>query len=135
MWGFSISQEAAALLAGDPPQRARPTSDIADGSWTDQSAGTTLYAAIDEASPPDDADYVQSAAVTATPDYFEVALGSLTDPAVGTGHTIRYRIGKDPSLAKARVYWAELEVPFAAATVPEILVSRLHPYRNVLIRM
>ncbi|MDQ3540404.1 MAG: hypothetical protein M3440_06920 [Chloroflexota bacterium] len=85
------------ITAMDPPatvQTARPTTDVTDGTWTDQAGGTSLFAAIDEAIA-SDADYIQSATATATADVAEVALGSITDPAVSTGHVVRYRYGKD----------------------------------------
>ena len=47
-------------------QTARPTSDIAAGSWTTQAgSGSSLFATIDEATA-DDADYMQSSASPAT---------------------------------------------------------------------
>jgi hypothetical protein len=78
-------------------QLARPISDVAAGSWTTQSGGTTnLYATIDEASA-SDADYIRSSASPATPDIAKVRLGSLTDPLASTGHIVRYRYQKSVS--------------------------------------
>ncbi len=77
-----------------PVQNARPASDVTNGTWTDQAGGTSLFAAIDEATA-SDADYIQSANATLTADVAEIALGGITDPAVSTGHVIRYRYGKD----------------------------------------
>lgn len=78
-------------------QIARPSSDSSRGSWTTQSGGTTnLYATIDEATA-DDADYVQSSASPSSPDVYEVALGSLTDPSSSSGHHVRYRYKKSVS--------------------------------------
>jgi len=75
-------------------QFARPTTDVTDGTWTDQAGGVSLFAAIDEVTS-SDADYIQSANATATADVSEIALGTITDPAVSTGHVVRYRYGKD----------------------------------------
>lgn len=71
-------------------QRAAPTSDVAAGSWT-PSSGTDLFAMLDEASP-SDADYIKTGAAA---DVCTVALGTLSDPAVSTGHQVSYRISGD----------------------------------------
>jgi hypothetical protein len=74
-------------------QFARPGSDISTGTWTTSSGGSTaLFDELNE-SVFSDVDYVQSGPSPNT-DTLEIALGSITDPAVGTGHTVRYRIGK-----------------------------------------
>ncbi|HXI15508.1 MAG TPA: hypothetical protein VNM48_03980 [Chloroflexota bacterium] len=78
------------------PQFARPNADTSTGTWTDQAGGSAaLYAAIDEASiAVNDADYLQSALSPAS-DAYTAALTSVTDPAVSTGHIVRYRYRKD----------------------------------------
>lgn len=75
-------------------QTAHPDGDIATGTWTDQTGATATFAAIDEAVA-DDADYDQSSLNPVTIDTFRVSLGTVTDPAVSTGHIVRYRYGKD----------------------------------------
>ena len=82
------------VIGGVPGQFARPTTDVTDGTWTDQAGGVSLFAAIDEVTA-SDADYIQSAVATLTADVAEIALGTITDPAVSTGHVVRYRYGKD----------------------------------------
>jgi len=77
-------------------QTARPTSDISAGTWT-PSTGAVLWDMLNETTA-SDADYIQSAVLTATADVSEVALGSLTDPAVSTGHIVRYRYQKSAGL-------------------------------------
>ena len=67
-------------------QLARPTSDVSAGTWT-ASTGSDLYAMLDETAV-NDADYI----VTTGASTCEVALGSLSDPAVSTGHKVRYRL-------------------------------------------
>lgn len=67
-------------------QYARPTSDASAGTWT-ASTGSDLYAMLDETAA-NDADYI----VTTGASTCEVALGSLSDPAVSTGHKVRYRL-------------------------------------------
>jgi len=73
-------------------QYARPESDVTDGSWTDQSAGTSLYVAIDEVTA-SDADYIQSTTDPAN-DECVIQLSDLATPDAGT-RTLRYRYKKD----------------------------------------
>ena len=74
-------------------QYARPTSDVTAGSWT-PSSGAVLWDMLNETTA-SDADSIQSGTLTTTPDVSEVALGSVTDPAVSTGHIVRYRFSKN----------------------------------------
>ena len=67
-------------------QYARPTSDVSAGTWT-ASTGSDLFAMLDETSA-NDSDYI----TTTNASTCEVALGSLSDPALSTGHIVRYRI-------------------------------------------
>lgn len=72
-------------------QTAAPASDVTDGSWTTDTGGTILFDAINE-SVASDTDYIQSPALTAgNSDFCEIALASITDPAISTGHVISYR--------------------------------------------
>lgn len=87
----SIGVHPDFLVSTAAPQFARPTSDISAGGWT-PSTGADLYAMLDE-TVADDADYIQSA-TTPTNDTAELALSSVTDPAVSTGHIIRIRARK-----------------------------------------
>jgi hypothetical protein len=77
-----------------PGQTALPASDVSDGGWTDQAGGTSLFAAIDEATA-SDADYVKSGVSPGSADECKVRVAALTDPAVHTGHDVDYRYGKD----------------------------------------
>lgn len=67
-------------------QYSRPTSDVSAGTWT-ASSGSDLFAMLDETAA-NDSDYIVTTGVSTC----EVALGSLTDPYVSTGHIVRYRI-------------------------------------------
>jgi len=67
-------------------QYARPISDVSAGGWT-ASTGSDLFAMLDETSA-NDSDYITSTTASTC----EVALGSLSDPALSTGHIVRYRI-------------------------------------------
>ena len=70
-------------------QYARPTSDVSAGGWT-ASTGSDLFAMLDETSA-NDSDYITTTSASTC----EVALGSITDPAVSTGHIVRYRLSAD----------------------------------------
>ncbi|MGH6718760.1 MAG: hypothetical protein ACREER_05530 [Alphaproteobacteria bacterium] len=69
-------------------QFARPDSDIAVGLWT----ATPLWSKIDEATA-DDADLITSSN-NSTSDICELGTSNVTDPAVSTGHIVRYRYKK-----------------------------------------
>lgn len=88
-------------------QLARPIADISDGSWTTDSGGTSLFAAIDEATA-SDADYIQSSG-DASDDAVEVALSAISDPGIiDTGHILRWRMSKDgPATMHATVQLVE----------------------------
>lgn len=67
-------------------QYTRPVSDVSAGGWT-ASTGSDLFAMLDETAA-DDGDYITTTSASTC----EVALGSLNDPALSTGHVVRYRI-------------------------------------------
>ena len=70
-------------------QFARPSSDVADGSWLNESASNVnLYASIDEETA-SDADYIQSGANPVN-DECVVGLGAISTPQAGTV-TLRIR--------------------------------------------
>lgn len=82
-------------VTASPPQTAYATADVTDGAWTDQAgSNVNLFAAIDEVTA-SDADYIRSDASPATASAVRLGLGTLGDPAVSTGHIVRYRLGKD----------------------------------------
>jgi hypothetical protein len=74
---------------GEAKQIAAPTSDISAGNWVRSSdnAGTGLYTMLDETTY-DDNDYVY----VNSDSTLEVKFASVSDPAVSTGHKVRYRI-------------------------------------------
>jgi hypothetical protein len=75
-------------------QTALPDGDVATGNWTTDTGATATFAAIDE-STASDADYDQSDLNPVTTDTFRVSLADVSDPAVSTGHVVKYRYGKD----------------------------------------
>jgi len=77
-------------------QFGRPSADTFNGdAWIEDGVGdnSALFDEIDE-SVADDADYVQSP-ITPTSDAYVTKLTAVTDPMVSTGHTVRYRYGKN----------------------------------------
>ena len=87
-------------------QTAFPFADITSGGWLPEIAGspsftgspTELFAMIDEATA-DDTDFIHSS-LTPSNDLCEVRLQTLGDPAVSTGHIVRYRYSKDPGAGR-----------------------------------
>lgn len=72
----------------------RPTSDLLDGSWTNQAgSAVNLYESINEAAPPDDGDFIQSE-WSPTDSPCALGLEAGTDPLSSAGHVLRYRYGK-----------------------------------------
>lgn len=71
---------------GSTPQLLVPVSDVSAGGWT-ASSGSDLYAMLDE-SAYSDSDYI----VSSTESSCTVALYAGSDPAVSTGHILRYRL-------------------------------------------
>lgn len=80
VYGFLVFSETVTA------QYARPISDVSAGGWT-ASTGSDLYAMLDETSA-NDSDYITSTTASTC----EVSLGYLSDPALSTGHIVRYRI-------------------------------------------
>jgi hypothetical protein len=74
-------------------QIARPDSDVALGSWTDQDGGTTnIWQTIDEILA-NDADYIKSS-VDPSADTYECGLTNVEDPTIHTDHGVSYRYKK-----------------------------------------
>lgn len=69
-------------------QFARPDQDVADGAWTPVGGPSDLFDCVDESSP-NDSDYMEDVANNTTA---ELGLTSVSDPGVGTGHIIRFRM-------------------------------------------
>ena len=69
-------------------QYARPSGTVSSGNWTPSGAGS-LHAAMDEVTTNNDTDYANLADDGAGT--MEVNLSAVTDPAVGSGHIMRFR--------------------------------------------
>lgn len=75
-------------------QFARPTGDVTDGNWLNESASAVdMYQSIDEASA-SDSDYIESGSAPSS-DVYVTSLGTVEDPLSSSGHTLRYRYQKD----------------------------------------
>lgn len=72
--------------SGAAAQFLSPVSDVSAGGWA-PSSGSDLYAMLDE-SVASDADYIVSATASAC----TLAFAAGSDPAVSTGHILRYRL-------------------------------------------
>lgn len=68
-------------------QIAKPDSDVSAGLWEPIGGETTLFEAVNGAT---DSDYIE--ALDGENTTCELGLGSLTDPAVSTGHILRVRL-------------------------------------------
>jgi hypothetical protein len=77
-------------------QFARPSADTYRDNWETEAGGTSsIYQQIDE-SVANDSDYIRTQ-LTPTSDVFVTKLTAIVDPVSSTGHTLRYRYGKDAS--------------------------------------
>lgn len=75
-------------------QFGRPSTDTTRDNWTEDDGTTVaIFDQIDEAVA-DDLDYIQTV-LTPTSDVYVTKLTALEDPAVSTGHIVRYRYRKD----------------------------------------
>lgn len=83
---FKGCQRLLAIQATGEVQLLSPVSDVSDGSWL-PSTGSDLYATVDESSY-SDTDYIYATSATTC----TLAIAAGTDPAVSTGHTLRYRL-------------------------------------------
>lgn len=75
-------------------QFARPSTDTTRDNWEEDDGTTTdIFDQIDEAAA-DDADYIRTG-LAPTSDVYVTKLTTVTDPVSSSGHTVRYRYGKD----------------------------------------
>lgn len=84
--GVDQGTATVSLTVGAATQLLAPSADLSAGGWT-PSSGSDLYAMLDETTA-SDADYIVSS--TASSCEISIAVGS--DPAVSTGHILRYRL-------------------------------------------
>ena len=91
--GMGIDNFEGGDAATAGPQLLLPSADSVDGAWTDQAGGTSLAAAIDEATA-SDTDYIRSELGPAN-SACRVKLASGGDPQSSSGHILHWRVGKD----------------------------------------
>jgi hypothetical protein len=129
---------------------ARPSADIARGSWTTNSGGTTnLWATIDEAVA-DDADYVISA-LNANSTY-ECRLSSVAPAIIPRAHLLVLRGRKDQSGGNTKGVTVDLvqgstvigsldfpDLPFAVTqqnvSIPKSMASQITDYTDLRVRL
>jgi hypothetical protein len=112
-WGaFAISFKTRSAT----PQTTRPSTDNTVGTWVPGSGAASLASNIDEATT-DDTDYITT---PSTASACQVALPSVTDPSVSTGHRVRYRAKGDGTTdlivrlkqgTTTIASWTEVDVP------------------------
>ncbi len=71
-------------------QFARPDSDISDGLWSPIGGPSDLFDCLNESSPNDSTDYIES--LNGDNTTCEVGLSNITDPAGNIDHVIRFRM-------------------------------------------
>ena len=86
-------------------QIARPASDVSTGGWTDE--GTVdndgiLATSIDEVTIDNDDSYINGDNSATT---FKIKLGTIIDPGVDTGHSLRIWLRGNGSGAQERTDW------------------------------
>jgi hypothetical protein len=113
--------ETAAAAGG--PQYMRPSSDISTGTWR-PSSGATLAPMLSE-STPDDANYIFAQIGTTA----EIKLGAVTDPAVSSGHTLRYRAASRFSRTLTMGVYNGASL---VASFPQVLTPTLTQYEVTL---
>ena len=74
-------------------QFARPDADTSAGNWT-ASAGSDLYAMIDESSA-DDSDYIEVTDNFGSAEAVTLSLSSVTDPSTGSSHSVVVRASEN----------------------------------------
>lgn len=104
-------------------QFGRPSADTYNTDlYTDQGGGgTNIYTTIDETSA-SDADYIRSP-LGPTSDVYVTALTTLEDPVSSTGHTVRWRYGKDASGGATVNLTVELRQGYVNEGTPGTLIA------------
>jgi hypothetical protein len=105
---------------------ARPSADTSAGAWL-PSAGSDIYAMLDEVSP-DDADYIYATTATAC----EVALNAVSDPGTSSGQVVSYQVWSptgDGLTVKLKqgtttiATWTHATLPTTATTYQQALTA------------
>jgi len=110
-------------------QFGRPSADTANpGVWIEDGVGdnAVLFDEIDE-SAADNVDFIQSPAAPVAAVYV-TKLSALVDPAVDTGHVVRYRYGKNVAAGQVVTITVELRQDYVSdpATLGTLIHSETH---------
>jgi hypothetical protein len=103
-------------------QFGRPSTDTTREAW-EEDDGTTasIFDQIDEVAA-DDGDYIRSALVP-TSDVYVTKLTAVTDPLQSTGHTVRYRYGKDAASGAQIDIIVQLRQGYVSEGTPGTLIA------------
>lgn len=106
-------------------QFARPIADVATGvdnsEWS-PSAGGDLFAVIDESSPNDNTDYIQSRLLPSQ-DIAVFQLGTVDDPLTHAGHVLRYRYRKNEASGDEIDLEVQLRQGYTSEASPGTLIA------------
>lgn len=108
-------------------QFARPTTDTTRTNWEEDDGTTTaIYDQVDEAVR-DDADYIRTGLIPNNA-IWVTKFGSLTDPATGAGHILRYVLAKDAADGEQIDFIVQLRQGYTNEGSPGTLIQEwLHP--------
>lgn len=104
-------------------QFGRPSADTNNpGAWVDQADGSTnIYTTIDE-TVASNTDYIKTPVAPAA-DVYVTALTTLEDPVSSTGHTVRWRQGKDAAGGATVQLTVELRQGYVSEGTPGTLIA------------
>lgn len=94
---FNLFASATVVLGGSVAQYGRPSTDTVNQAWEREDGTTaTIFNEISE-TPFDDVKFIRSPLAPAL-NVYVTKLTPVTDPLSSSGHTIRFRYGKDVTL-------------------------------------
>lgn len=92
-------------------QFCRPDADTTLGNFQDEGGGTTtIFDGIDESSP-SDSDYIRSP-TSPSSEVYVCRLSDVTDPALSTGHIVRFRYSADQEAQETIAITCELRMTY-----------------------
>lgn len=105
------------------PQFGRPSADTDNsGAWVDEAAGSTnIWDGIDEVAA-SNADFIESPSAPVS-DVYVTALTTIEDPVSSTGHTVRWRQGKDATGGATVTLTVELRQGYVSEGTPGTLIA------------
>lgn len=109
-------------------QFATPDADITDGTWLDEGASNiNLYDGLTPDTPGsigagDDTDYIESVSAPSA-EACAFSLSNIEDPAVSTGHVMRWRRGKNSAGGSQIDLTVELRQGYVSEGTPGTLIN------------